>query len=227
MSSCQKERKDKRVDFSETEYNFLSPYDENGKPSNLQKDVISQELINFRKQSLPEQKDLRNSPLLTNNQTTDIRVTKKSDIFVTYLGSGTSYKNAIAFYTYPTSAPPAKTKDIRAITYIFPNAGYRTTLVSGDKVKIGTFEPGTSIGFVLLQDGWNLTTKKPNNKAAHFCYNDILNPEEDPSLRKHVVLVDYAAEKKVLVGFEDEYRTSSKCDHDFNDVVIYTTINEL
>ena len=30
-----------------------------------------------------------------------------------------------------------------------------------------------------------------------------LNPEKDPGLRKHAVLIEYPAEKKVMIGFED------------------------
>ena len=63
-----------------------------------------------------------------------------------------------------------------------------------------------------------------NNKVVHFCSNDVLNPEVDPNLKKHAVLINYAAENKVLIGFENTNRTNSKCDHDFNDIVIYTTV---
>jgi hypothetical protein len=224
--ACQKEVVTKPVSFKGTEYVFLAPYDDNGKPNNLQKEVITPELISFMRNSLPEKQDLRNSPLLTNNPTTDIKVTQRSEVFVTFVASGTGNKNAVAFYTYPTSTPPTSPKDIKKITYIFPNAGYRTSLVAGDKVSIGTFDPGVSIGFVLLQDAWNPNEKKPNNEAVHFCYSDALNPEVSPSLKKHVVLVDYPQENKVLVGFEDLDRTNKECDHDFNDVVVYVTINK-
>jgi hypothetical protein len=99
-----------------------------------------------------------------------------------------------------------------------------TGLRAGDKIKIGRFQPGTSVGFVLLQKAWNTTTKVLNNKAVHFCSNDALNPEIDPKLKKHVVLINYPSENKVLIGFEDLDRTTSECDHDFNDVVLYATV---
>jgi hypothetical protein len=227
LAACQKEVVTKPVSFKGTEYAFLAPYDDNGKPLNVQNEPVSPELYSFMRNSLPEQKDLRNSPLYTNNPTTDISITQRSEVFVTFLSTGASNKNAVAFYTYPTSTPPVKPSDIKKITYIYPNTGHNsTTLTAGDKVRLGTFDPGVSIGFVLLQDAWKTDTKKPNNESVHFCYNDALNPEVDPSLKKHVVLVNYAQENKVLVGFEDIDRTKKECDHDFNDVVVFVTINK-
>ena len=105
--------------------------------------------------------------------------------------------NAIAFYTYPTNQPPTKSKDIKEITYFFPSAGNLSPLVAGDKVNLGNFQPGTSIGFVLMQDAWKPKTSSLNNDAVHFCTNDALNPEVDPKLKKHGVLINYAPENKV------------------------------
>lgn len=227
ISACQKEPASKPVKFTSTEYKLLATYDDNGKPSNIEKETVSPGLYSFSRENLPEKQDLRNSSLLTNNPTTDLRITKRAEVSVTFLSSGTGFKNAIGFYTYPTSNPPSSPKDIKVITYIFPNAGHRTPLAPGDMVRIGTFDPGVSIGFVLLQDAWNPDTKKLNNEAVHFCYSDVLNPEVAENLKKHVVLLNYAAEKRILVGFEDVDRTKDACDHDFNDIVIYTTVKEL
>jgi hypothetical protein len=226
--ACQKEVKTKPVDFSGTEYKAM-PYDStNGKPNSMQKDVIAPEMTSFIGNSLPERKDLRtgNSELLNSNTTTDLRITQKSDVFLTFVSTGTKYKNAIGFYTYQTGTPPTTPKDIKTITYVFPNTGSGSPLKPGDKMKIGTFEPGTSIGLVLLKDAYQATTGKLNNNAVHFCYNDILNPEVDPKLKKHVVLANYPAENKILIGFEDIDRTDPECDHDFNDVVLYATIKQ-
>jgi hypothetical protein len=61
---------------------------------------------------------------------------------------------------------------------------------------------------------------------VHFCSNDILNPEVDPKLKKHAVLIN-APDNRVLIGFEDLNRTLPQCDHDFNDVVVYSTVVKL
>src|SRR5690606_13439860 len=176
--------------------------------------------------TLPEKEDLRTThPELLNSPTIgDIVITQQSDVFITFVSEGTAYTNTFAFYTYPTNQPPASPSDIKKIYYVFPNAGFDTPLTPGDKVKIGSFNVGTSIGFVILKDAWKLATKTINNKAVHFCSNDVLNPEVDPKLKKHAVLIPYPAENKVLIGFEDIDRTSPDCDHDFNDVVVYATV---
>ena len=162
--------------------------------------------------------------MLESKAIADIRITQPSDVFITFVSQGGRFTNSIAFYIYPTSQPPASAKDINIITYIFPNAGNLTPLQAGDKVKIGRFEVGTSVGFVLMQSAWNVTTSTLNNNAVHFCSNDVLNPEVDPNLKKHAVLINYAPENKVLIGFEDVDRTTPECDNDFNDVVVYATI---
>ena len=225
--ACQKEAVTKPVYFTETEYAVLPAYDSaTGKPKNMQKDVVSSDMLATIKNTLPEKQDLRqtNPELLNSNTTVDMRITKKSDVYITYVSQVTKFRNAIAFYTYETGKPPATPQDIKKITYVLPNAGVTTALSAGDKIKIGTFEPGTSIGLVLMKDAWDPTTGKLNNGVVHFCYNDVLNPEVDPKLKKHVVLIDYPQENKILIGFEDIDRTSKDCDHDFNDVVLYATI---
>lgn len=233
LTACEKEDNavTRPVQFTSTTYKSLGGHDDKGKPDNLlPNDQISPAVSNLITGSLPENKDMRtsNPELLKSKSFEDIAVTQQSDIFLTFVSHGTiSNYNTIAFYTYPSNQPPKSPKDIKDITYIFPNAGYQTPLQSGDKVKIGRFEPGTSVGFVLMQNAWNPTTKTINKDAVHFCANDILNPEVDPNLKKHTVLINYPAENKVLIGFEDMDRTREDCDHDFNDVVLYATVVKL
>ena len=217
------------VKFTATTYQTLGNYDDAGKPLYLAtSDVISSTLSSYISNTLPEGKDLRktNPELLTTKVIADITITQKSDVSITYVstGPGTGYTDAIAFYTYPTNSPPASATDIKTITYVFPNAGNGTALKPGDKVKIGTYNVGTSIGFVLLQNAWSGITKTINTNVPHFCSNDVLNPEVDPLLKKHAVLINYTHENKVLIGFEDTDRTISNTDNDFNDVVIYATV---
>ena len=228
FTACQKDKEvTKPVKFTSTTYQTLGTYDETGKPNYLlPKDQVSADLLNFVKESLPDS-DLRttNPDLLSSTAIGDIDITKQSDVYITYIAQGSvALRNTLGFYTYPTNQPPASAKDIKTITYIFPQAGVQSPLEPGDKVKIGRFDPGTSIGFVLMQDAWDYETKKLDNDVVHFCSNDVLNPEVDPKLKKHAVLINYTPENKVLIGFEDVDRTSPSCDHDFNDLVIYATV---
>lgn len=225
--ACKKDPLTRPVEFTATSYQALAPFDSLGRPSNLlPRDTISASLQSYIKTTLVEQTDLRTThpELLATNAIADIVITKSSDVFVTFVSQLTASTNALAFYTYPTNNPPTDPKDIKTITYMFPSAGSGTKLKPGDKVKLGRFETGTSIGFVLLKNAWNATTGTIEKDVIHFCSNDILNPEVDPALRKHAVLINYPQENKVLIGFENTDRTNERCDHDFNDIVIYATV---
>ena len=217
------------VKFTSTSYATLGTYDAAGKPSYLTtKDVISANLMSYLSNTLPEHTDLRNShpELLSSSASADIKITQKSNVAITFVSQGTGISDALGFYTYPTNNPPASAADIKTITYIFPSVGLNSPLQPGDKVNIGSFDAGTSIGFVLMQNGWSPTSKSVVNDAVHFCSNPVLNPEVDPNLKKHAVLINYKAEDKVLIGFEDLDRTDSRCDNDFNDVVVYATVTQ-
>jgi hypothetical protein len=225
--ACKKDPVTIPVDFSSTTYQNLGAYDSSGTPSYLlPKDPVSGGLQTYVNSILIEKSDLRprHPELLTNPAIADITISAAADVFITFVSQLTESTNALAFYTYPTTHPPASAKDIQTITYIFPSIGLGTKLKAGDKVKIGNFQVGTSIGFVLLKNAWDPNSRTLDNKATHFCSNDVLNPEVASDLKKHAVLINYAAENKVLVGFENTDRTSKTCDHDFNDVVFYVTV---
>ncbi|QEC57025.1 DUF4114 domain-containing protein [Flavisolibacter ginsenosidimutans] len=217
----------KPVSFTDTFYENVCTWDASGRPDCLMApDTISAALFNFMNLTLPEGKDLRNTnpSLLSSNATADIALTQASDVYITFLYQATSSNNAFGYYTFPTGQAPKTASDIKKITYVFPNVKSNSPLQPGDKVKIGHFDAGTSIGLVLLQSAWQPAAKKPDNNAIHFCSNDALNPEVDANLKKHAVLVNYAAESKLLIGFEDADRATVSCDHDFNDVVLYATV---
>ncbi|NEU08826.1 DUF4114 domain-containing protein [Flavihumibacter sp. R14] len=214
------------VDFVTTKYSYLGEYDEQGRPKNLaEKDIVSSELSNFVTDKLPEKTDVRktNPDFLKN---ADLTITAKSEVYITFVAEGTGFANSVGYYAYKTGQSPKKPEDIENIVYVFPHAQSNNggTLKPGDKIKLGVFESGMSIGFVLVQKGWDFTTRKVNDKAPHFCSNKELNPENYDELKAHTVLFEYPAENKVIIGFEDINRTLPECDHDFNDVVLYATV---
>ncbi|MEO9020610.1 MAG: DUF4114 domain-containing protein [Ginsengibacter sp.] len=213
------------VKFTSTKYQTLG-YNPSGKPNFLLKDTISSNLLAFIHTMLPDAVNLTitHPELFSTSAIADIKITQTSDVYITFVTENTSLTNSIAFYTYPSNKPPLSAKDIKLITYVLPSAGSNTPLVPGDKIKIGKFEPGNSIGFVLMQDAWDGSKGMPDNDAVHLCSNDALNPEVDPKLKKHAVLIDYTPENKIIVGFEDTNRTYPSCDNDFNDVTFYVTV---
>lgn len=227
FSACKKTVLSREVEFTSTTYDYLGTYDTTGKPSYLvTPDTISAGLLSFISTNLPDGKNLTLSrpDLFASSALADIVVTQPTDIYVTFVSADANFTNAVAFYSYPTAQPPMSAADVKNITYIFPNAGNQTPLVAGDKVKIGTFTTGTTIGFAVMEDAWDLTTHSLDNSVVHFCTDDVLNPEVNPSLKRHAVLLNYTPENKVLISFEDTNRTDPSCDNDFNDVVIYCTL---
>jgi hypothetical protein len=227
LNACKKEAVTRPVKFTSTTYQTLGTYDSLGKPNYLVlRDTVSPSLLSFLNNILPSRENLTitHPELFSSTAIGDITITQSSDVFVTFVLEGCGYANALAFYTYPTNQSPTSANDIKLITYIFPSCGNKTPLHSGDKVKIGRFNVGTSIGFVLMQRAWDTTAHVLNNDVVHFCTNDALNPEVNPDLKKHAVLINYAPENKVIIGFEDVDRTSANSDSDFNDVVVYCTV---
>ena len=227
LNSCKKAPQSKVVLFTATTYDTLGSFDGTGGMSNLlPRDVISPALQNYIDTLLPESIDLRkvHPELFTSSAVADIKITQPTSVYLTFVSRHTRYYNSFGFYTYPTGNAPLVPADIKKITYVFPNAGQSSPLVAGDKVKLGTFTAGTSIGFVLLQDAWSMTNYTINNAAPHFCSADILNPEIDPNLKRHLVLNNFTSENKTLLSFEDTNRTDPTCDNDFNDLIFYCTL---
>ena len=224
LVSCKKVAKGP---FSETTYENLGSFDKTGLPNYLiEPDVISPQLRAFINIYFVDSRNLTksNPELFTNTALADITISKPTTVFMTFVHQQTAGNSAIGFYTYPTGNPPKSAKELRKITYAFPNTGGTTPLKPGDKVNLGRFEPGISIGFVLMVGAWNTQSHSLNPESIHYLSTDNLNPEKNPSLQKHVVLIDYPSENKVLVGFEDQNRESPTCDHDFNDAIIYCTL---
>src|SRR5690606_6517183 len=145
-----------------TTYKTIGKFDKNGLPDYLlPRETISPGLTSFMNNYLVPGRNLitTHPELFTNSAIADIKITKPSTVYMTFVHQEASITNALAFYTYATDNPPATAKDIERITYIFPNSGKGTPLQPGDKVTLGQFNPGVSVGFVLLINAWDAKTK--------------------------------------------------------------------
>lgn len=215
---------------------FTSPTNQ-GRPAYLEAtgDAVPASLLSYVNASLPEGTPLTTThpQYLTTSVVNTINVTATSDVWVTFVSEGAGYQNTLAYYTYQTNNPPNLSGGtllggIDKITYIFPNAsaaGSGGGLISGDKVKLGTFNAGTSIGFVLLQNAW--TGSGVNTNATKFYTQDSFNPESTTSLKKHTVMLYDDVHKLYLLGFEDTNRQTGGSDNDFNDLVVYASANPI
>lgn len=213
-----------------TTYTYLNTYDHSGRPNKLEKsDAISPELLSFINASLPEQKPVPtyHPDFLTESAETNLNIEKRSDVWITFVHEGAGYYNSLGFYKYNTSKPPASLSDIDNITIAIPNAslvGSGGNMHSGDKINLGRFEPGTSIGFVVFQNAWNSGTRLVNTNAPKFFGDDILNTEKT-GFERHTVLLYDDKNKLFLEGFEDLQRDNGSSDNDFNDLIYYVSAN--
>ncbi|MFC2109055.1 DUF4114 domain-containing protein [Bacteroidota bacterium] len=210
-------------------YKYLGDYSSNGTPYYLEeRDQISAETLEMISNALPEGYPVPNyNPhYISSGYDTDLKLSEKADVWVTFVEEGAGYKNVLGFYTYPIGNPPAERPSIKDITIIFPNVsalGSGGGLLVGDKVKIGTFEEGTAIGWVLLANAWNYG--KVRTGLWDVFSNSSYNPESEESLQHHNVLLKDPENERVILGFEDIRRDYASCDNDFNDAIFYVTAN--
>jgi LruC domain-containing protein len=201
-----------------------------GFPSYLENpgDVITQDFLDDVNASLPE-----NSPVPTNNPSyltvgneLDVVIDDQSDVWVTFITEGAGYRNALGYYVFDTDNPPATVNDIDSIFVVLPNAsldGAGGKLQAGDKVKLGTFDGGQTISWVLFQNAWTGTGVNVN-ATKYYSRIDFNTSESDPTKRQHTVQLADIGRQLLLNGFEDQTR-SVNSDNDFNDLVFYVTAN--
>jgi len=217
---------------SELTFNYLGSFDSRGVPDYLEpeRDAISAQLLEYINASLPEKQPVPeyHPTYLANGKKTTLDIIESADVWITFVHEGAGFRNAIGYYTYDTDSPPQSINDISNVNVIFPNlsfAGSGGGLYSGDKVNIGQFEAGTSIGLTLMADGWDGTNSED---YYHIVYADKrLNPEADEDLKQHNVLLWDAENELFLLGFEDILRDHRpfRCDNDFNDAILFITSN--
>jgi hypothetical protein len=210
-------------------FKFLGNYTTDGTPQYFAtSDVVSTETINLVKNSLPENYPVPtyNPQYLSSGYDTDLLLEKDADVWVTFVSEGAGYRNVLGFYTYDITNPPTVAPSANDITIVFPNVsaeGSGGSLLTGNKVKIGTFAAGTGIGWVLLANGWNGT--QVTNGLWRLFSNPNFNPESSATLRQHNVLLKDPENQRIILGFEDIRRDNSSCDNDFNDAVFYVSAN--
>ena len=206
-------------------------FDALGRPTNLLPvDNISfAALMNQIDASLPNGVAVKNKYIAT-QVPTDLKIERLADVWITFVHEGADYRNTLAYYTYPTGNPPTNEDQITNANVIFPNCSLiggngEGNMISGDKVKIGRFPAGTSIGFVLLQNAFQ-GNGSINFDATKFFSTEGINPENDPARKRHNVVLHNVSQRTFLIGFEDINRMPGQgSDQDFNDLVVYAQSN--
>ncbi|WP_170227058.1 LruC domain-containing protein [Luteibaculum oceani] len=205
---------------------LMSTYDANGVPANLEVpgDVVSTDLLNDINGALPNSGG--DAPNVAASGATDATIVELSQVWVTFISEGAGFTNSLGFYVYDTDNPPASPNDIDSIFVIFPNASLLNSgggLQAGDKVCLGIFPAGVSIGWVLLQNAFKNNQVLTDRTKLYS--NNEWNPETVDSLRPHNVQLLDPNRQLVVVGFEDVNRQNPSCDNDFNDCIFYYTAN--
>ncbi len=201
-----------------------------GLPSYLETpgDNITQSFLDDVNASLPENTSIPNSnpQYLTTGNELDVVIDERSDVWVTFVSEGAAYKNTLGYYVFDSNNPPATPGDIDSIFVVFPNTsvvGGYGQLVAGDKVKLGTFEGGKTISWVLIQKGW-VGNGVNVNATKFYSRIDFNTVETNPAKRQHSVQLLDIGRELLLNAFEDQTRSISS-DDDFNDLVFYATAN--
>ena len=211
-------------------YQYLGEFTSNGTPLYLETpgDNVSVETQEMISNSLPESYPVPdyNPHYISSGYDTNLTINQTADVWVTFISEGAGYRNVLGFYTYDLDNPPTTAPNDEDITIIFPNAsalGSGGGLQVGDKVKIGTFEAGTGIGWVLLANAWSSSAGTVGTGLWKLYSNPDYNPEAQESLRYHNVLLSDPENERIILGFEDIRRDYGSCDNDFNDAIFYVT----
>lgn len=221
----------KKRTLASNNFEYLSPYDNDGVPNNLeaQSDTIGLRLLSYINASLPESQNVaeHHPEYLQAGTTVDLNIVALADVWITFVGEGAGYRNSLGYYTYTTGNPPKNESEIAKIKFIFPNASLPNSdgnLQSGSKVNIGRFSPGTSIGFVVIADGWDYNTQTVSQNANRFYTTSACNPETDNELKKHSVLLFDNILNLFVIGMDDQNREEGS-DQDLNDILFYASSN--
>lgn len=202
---------------------FLGGWQSNGRPTYLTNaDAISQEIKDFVNATLPESTRNSDSAYFDDNVQSNTILVDTTDLYLTFLQENASWRNTLGFYTYDVDEPPTTFEDIDSLVIVFPNIDTANVLNVGDKVKLGTFLPGTGIGYFLMTKGWVGDTICLN---SHIIFTDKrLNTFTDEENQQHTVLLHYEEGEMLLLGIEDQSRPTG--DQDFNDAVFYITAED-
>ncbi len=214
-------------------YQFMGDYDAQGVPGYFTvADQVDASLLSDINTALPEQYPVPtyNARYLSNTGDVNLHLTQLCDVWITFVHEGAGYKNVLGYYTYPTANPPASVAEIDTTRIIFPNTSFRWSgggLQSGDKVHLGSFPAGTSIGWVLFQNAYNPAQQTVDVNKLKFYSETAFNPEPSANLRQHHVQLYHPNRDLVLIGFEDIQRDAGGCDNDFNDAIFYISSNPI
>lgn len=208
-------------------YSYLGTFNSLGVPNYLvTSDVIPVNLLNSIAASLPEYFPVPtyHPSYIATGTNSNIVMQSGGNVWVTFVDEGAGYRNVLGYYTYPTNNPPTSIPSKSNLKIVFPNVSKVNSgggLVTGNKVFLGHFNAGTTISWFLISDGYRNDAVTEGNWRLFS--NSNFNPESNPLLKYHNVLLYDTTYNKVILGFEDIRRDNGGCDNDFNDAIFYVS----
>ncbi len=199
------------------EYKTITTYNDRGKPDGLEpdKEICSTLLPNIYANVLPERTNAMVAhPEYFENPNRCLKVTEETELYMTFIDEGAGFKNVLGYYTYQEGNPPTSEELLDKIV-IFPNASAKGSggeLERGNTMRLlGTFEPGTVIGFFVIANGWR------NGKITDGLYSQHTDILYNMSGRQQSLIFYDATCGSTVIAFEDI--TVPNGDNDFNDAI--------
>lgn len=203
------------------EYKTITTYNNMGTPDGMEEDieVCSELLPNIYANVLPEQQNAMTAhPEYFQNTVKDLRISEETELYLTFIDEGAGYKNVLGYYTYQEGSEPTNVDQLDKIV-IFPNASAENSggeLVRGNTMRLlGTFEPGTVIGFFVIANGWRNGSITDGYYTQHTDINFNLSGRQ-----QSIIFYDRTCNSTVI-AFEDI--TVPNGDNDFNDAIFEIT----
>lgn len=203
-------------------------FNSSGVPSPMTTVPLGADFLQRIDATLPERKSVPqfHPDYLTPGNQTNIKIDELADVWITFVHEGAGNRNSLGFHSYPSNAEPQTTAQVGTKTILLPNASLANSgggLQPGNTIFIGRFDPGTSIGWFLVGNGYLGGSGVSTTNPVYYS-NTQLNPEANSNIKQHSILVNDAITDRLLVGFEDLNRTTGS-DDDFNDLVFFITSN--
>lgn len=199
------------------EYKTITTYNNMGTPDGMEEDVevCSELLPNIYANVLPEQQNAMVAhPEYFANPVKDLHIQEETELYLTFIDEGAGYKNVLGYYTYQEGSVPTSADQLDKIV-IFPNAsaqGSGGELVRGNTMRLlGTFEPGTVVGFFVIANGWRNGSITDGYYSQHTDINFNLSGRQ-----QSIIFFDQTCNSTVI-AFEDI--TVPNGDNDFNDAI--------
>lgn len=194
---------------------------DNGVPPDIIKTKPCSTLYSRIIELFPEHKDnkSRYPQLFGNAVSKEIKLTKETEVYVTFVEEEAGWKNSFGYYIYNEADPPQSIEGLQK-NMLFQNVSQVNEgggLQTGDMLQIGKgkLPAGTVVGFYLVVQGWK-NGNLVNGKYTHYT-NTYLNINSN---QQHVLFKEKNC-GDIVMAFEDISLTEGTDyrDNDFNDII--------